>query len=61
MRNKYFELDLRKLISMVSIKDDNVVEIKRLKEKIEKYIMPNQDDPLRLVIIQAENYINSKN
>lgn len=61
MRNKYFELDLRKLISMVSYKDDKIDEIKRLKEKIEKYIMPNEDDPLRLVIIQAQNYINSKN
>jgi predicted ATPase len=61
MRNKYFELDLRKLISMVSNKDDKINEITRLKEKIEKYIMPNENDPLRLVILQAENYIKSRN
>lgn len=58
MRNKYFELDLRKLISLISNKSEDKVEIERLKNKVGKYIMSNEDDPLKLLIIQAENYIN---
>lgn len=58
MRNKYFELDLRKLISFISNQSEDKVEINRLKNKLGKYIMSNEDDPLRLLIIQAENYLN---
>lgn len=61
IRNKYFETDLRKLISYVSTKSDNKIEIERLKDKIGKYVLPNEDDPLRLVIEQVENYLNNKN
>lgn len=58
MRNKYFELDLRKLVSLISNKSDDKVEIEKLKNKLGKYIMSNEDDPLKFLIIQAENYLD---
>ncbi len=61
MRNKYFELDLRNLISHISSKSVETTEIRRLIDKLERYIMPNQDDPLRLVIQQSEKYLKNLN
>ncbi len=57
MRNRYFEYDLRKLISLISTQSDDRDEIRTLKVKLEKYIMPNESDPLRLVILQADRYL----
>ncbi|MFA6402888.1 MAG: AAA family ATPase [Salinivirgaceae bacterium] len=59
MRNKYFELDLSKLISLISTKSKNKEEIRKLKDKLGKYIIFNDADPLKLLITQAENYLNS--
>lgn len=59
IRNKYFELDLRRLISLISTKSPKTKEILELKEKLEKYIMPDEMDPLQLVINQAENYLKN--
>lgn len=58
LRNKYFELDLSKLISLISTKNDNKEEIRRLKDKVGKYILSNEDDPLKLLIKQVDEYLN---
>jgi predicted ATPase len=68
LRNKYFELDLRKLIALISTQSienddksrfDEKVEIKRLKEKVEKFILSNEDDPLKLLINEVDKYLNN--
>lgn len=56
-RNKYFELDLRKLTSLISNKSENKNEIKRLVDKLNPFIMKNQEDPLSLLLNQANNYL----
>lgn len=58
MRNKYFEMDLQKLISLISIKSEDEKEIIRLRDKVGKYILANEDDPLKLLIKQVDTYLN---
>lgn len=57
IRNKYFELDLTNLISLISQKSDDKKKIKDLRDKVSKFVMKIQDDPLKLLINQVDNYL----
>ena len=59
MRNKYFELDLKKLVSLISIKSDDKIEIKRIRDKVGKYILSNEEDPLKYIIQEADKFLNN--
>jgi len=59
MRNKYFELDLKKLISLISINSDDKTEIKRIRDKVGKYILSNEEDPLKYIIQEADKFLNN--
>lgn len=58
IRNKYFELDLTNLISLISQKSDDKKKIKELRDKVSKFVMEIQDDPLKLLINQVDNYLS---
>lgn len=57
IRNKYFELDLTNLISLISQKSDDKKNIKNLRDKVSKFVMEIQDDPLKLLINQVDKYL----
>jgi predicted ATP-dependent endonuclease of OLD family len=57
LRNKYFELDLRKLIALITEKSTNLDEIRGLRNKVAKYVLPNENDPLKLLIAQVDQYL----
>ena len=57
--NYYFESDLHKLLSMIQSNDDsmnNREEIIKLTEKLKRFIY-NEEDPLFLIIKQAEGFL----
>jgi len=58
LRNKYFELDLRKLISLITIQSPDIEGIRDLRNKVAKYILANEDDPLNLLIQEVDKYLN---
>lgn len=60
-RNNYFENDLRSLISLISNKNSDIIEVIRLYENLKKYILSDKDDPLKVIISRAENYISEHN
>lgn len=59
LRNKYFEMDLKKLISLITLKSDDRKSIKELRDKVAKYITEDNDDPLQLLINEVDSYLKS--
>lgn len=57
LRNKYFELDLSTLISLISEKSQDKDKISDLLLKVRKYILSNEDDPLKLLVEEVDNYL----
>jgi AAA ATPase domain len=57
LRNKYFELDLKKLISLITVQSTDIEKIKDLRNKVAKYILANEDDPLNLLIQEVDKYL----
>lgn len=60
-RNNYFENDLRSLISLISDKESDVDEVKRLFKILSYYILSDKDDPLKVIISRTEKYIEERN
>jgi predicted ATPase len=61
VRNHYFEMDLRKLIKLISEKSNDIDSIEKLVKKL-KNLSIDDSDPLNEVINEAERYlINVKN
>lgn len=61
LRNKYFELDLRKLIALITEQSTKFEEIKNIRDKVGKYISEDNDDPLKLLIKEVDNYLSEQN
>jgi len=59
LRNKYFEIDLKKLISLISTQSHEKKTIKALRDKIAKFIMTDDEDPLQLLIDEVDNYLQN--
>jgi predicted ATP-binding protein involved in virulence len=57
-RNYYFEMDLRKLITLVKEKSSDLGEIQRLILKLKTYIFDNSD-PINLILEEAETYLKN--
>jgi len=57
-RNYYFENDLKELISLIENKSVDTYKINSLINKFES-ILINDKDPLRFVILEAKEYLNS--
>lgn len=58
-RNYYFERDLHSLLSMIQNYEkntDDITKIKSLVNKLKQYIY-NEQDPLKIVILQAEEFL----
>ena len=60
-RNNYFENDVRSLLKLLSVPDSNMNDITRLRNNLAKYILSNQDDPLKIVISKADDYLSKRN
>lgn len=60
-RNNYFENDLRSLIRLISDAKSDLMEVKRLYKILSYYVLSDKDDPLKVVISRAEQYINNRN
>jgi hypothetical protein len=60
LRNKYFELDLRKLIALITERSDKFDVIRSLREKVAKYVLANADDPLKLLIKEVDEYLSKQ-
>lgn len=58
LRNKYFELDLQKLISLISERSNDFPKIRELRDKVGKYVLDNPNDPLQLLIGQVNRYLS---
>lgn len=56
-RNYYFEQDLRKLISFLEIRSEDIDSINKLINKMNN-IQVDSADPLALLIIEAKEYVN---
>lgn len=54
--NHYFEMDLRKMVNLISEKSRNIEEIEFLYNKINKFKF-DKNDPLMKVMIQVKSYI----
>ncbi|MDP3147721.1 MAG: AAA family ATPase, partial [Ignavibacteria bacterium] len=59
-RNSYLEYDLTKLITLINRNDKNFIEIRRIKEKIEK-LKFSESDPLLIIIEKTEKYLRDNN
>ncbi|OXB96852.1 MULTISPECIES: AAA family ATPase [Bacillus] len=57
-RNYYFEMDLRRLITLVKEKSNDLEEIQRLIIKLKNYIYDDLD-PMNLILGEAEVYLKS--
>lgn len=58
-RNYYLEMDLRKLLKMISEKSDNFLEIKKIIHKLQKLKL-QPDDPLNIIIQKAQRYVEER-
>jgi predicted ATP-binding protein involved in virulence len=59
VRNHYFEMDLRNLLSIISsnTKSRNTLKVKEYIRKFENFNIHN-NDPLKLIIKEAKKYLN---
>lgn len=57
-RNYYFEMDLRKLVSLIKEKSEQISEIEGLIVKLKKYILDDAD-PMILILEEAQRYIEN--
>ncbi|MCB9236228.1 MAG: AAA family ATPase [Bacteroidia bacterium] len=58
VRNHYFEMDIRNLLSLIAEKSDDKEKIEDLLKSITRFQI-HEDDPLNLVIQQAEKYLKN--
>lgn len=58
-RNYYFEMDVQKLLSLISSNSKNREQMLGLVEKLNDYIL-SEDDPLRTIINKAQNYVENE-
>lgn len=57
-RNHYFEMDVTKLLALISQKSKNFTAIKKLTNKLELLITDeNQNDPLKVIVSDAKKYL----
>jgi predicted ATPase len=59
-RNKFFENDLRTLISLISNEDSDLQKVIELKDNLQKFILSDNEDPLTIIISRAKKYIENR-
>ncbi len=60
-RNNYFESDVRSLLKLLSSPAPEIGEVKRLRDTLAKYILADQDDPLKVIITRADTFLTKGN
>ena len=56
IRNYYFEMDLRELIQLIGGENKNLEKVRALYIKLSSYVF-DDNDPLKLILQQAEEYL----
>ncbi|MDP3928914.1 MAG: AAA family ATPase [Bacteroidota bacterium] len=59
-RNSFLEYDLTKLVTMINRSSNEFSEIKRILKKVSTLVL-SENDPLKIIIEKAENYIENYN
>ncbi|MDA2157942.1 AAA family ATPase [Bacillus cereus group sp. Bc253] len=58
VRNYYFEMDLRRLISLIKDKSTDTKQIQDLIQKLKRYTL-DENDPINIIIYDAERYLDN--
>lgn len=58
-RNKFFEKDVRSLIELISNKHSDKAEVRKLYDNLSRFILSDNDDPLKVIISRAKHFIEN--